>query len=162
LTLPVTFLTAVLVAALAWRWERRLPPRATLAAPPLLFPLGRWRWPAFAVLAAACVVLLALPLGSLVWRAGLHGTPPAWWAVVVRALQSSARADGRELLDGLLLAASAGALCAVLALLACWLSVGARWFGTAVLVLMAVAWAMPGPVVGFGLKDVIKGLLDGT
>jgi iron(III) transport system permease protein len=159
-TLPVTLLTAALVAALARRWERRLPPRATLAAPPLLFPLGRWRWAAFALTAAACVALLAVPLGSLVWRAGLHGTPPSWSAaVVVRALRSSARADGGELLDSLLLAAGAGALCATLALLACWLSVGARWFGAAVLVLMAVAWAMPGPVVGLGLKGTIDGLL---
>jgi iron(III) transport system permease protein len=159
-TLPVTLLTAVLVAALARRWERRLPPRATLAAPPLLFPLGPWRWPAFAVTAAVCLALLALPLGSLVWRAGLHGTPPSWSAaVVVRALRSSARADGGELLDSLLLAGSAGALCAVLALLACWLSVGARRFGAAVLALMAVAWAMPGPVVGLGLLGTIDRLL---
>jgi iron(III) transport system permease protein len=159
-TLPVTLLTAVLVAALAWRWKRRLPPRATMVAPPLLFPLGRWRWPAFAVTAAACVTLLALPLGSLVWRAGLHDSPPSWSAaVVVRALRSSARADGAELLDSLLLAASAGALCAVLALLACWLSVGARRFGAAVLILMAVAWATPGPVVGLGLMGTIDRLL---
>ncbi len=162
-TLPVTLLTAALVAALAWRWERRLPPRAALAAPPLLFPLGRGRWPAFALTATVCVAMLALPLGSLVWRAGLHGSPPSWSAaVVVRAVRSSARADGAGLLNSLLLAAGAGALCAVLALLACWLSVGARRFGAAVLLLMAVAWAMPGPVVGLGLKDVIKDVVDWT
>jgi iron(III) transport system permease protein len=159
-TLPVTLLTAALVAVLARRWELRLPPRATLVAPPLLFPLGRWRLPAFAVTAAVCLTLLGLPLGSLVWRAGLHGAPPSWSAaVVLRALGSSARADGGELLDSLLLAGSAGAACALLALLACWLSVGARRFGAGVLILMAVAWAMPGSVVGLGLKGTINGLL---
>ncbi len=56
---------AALVVFLAGRWERNLPPRATAPSPPLLFPLGRWRWPLCAAAAAASIALLAVPLASL-------------------------------------------------------------------------------------------------
>jgi iron(III) transport system permease protein len=64
--------------------------------------------------------------------------------------------------ESLLAAAAAGALAAALALLACWAAVGSRVFRGGLLVLMAVAWATPGPVVGLGLLAAINGLLDWT
>ncbi len=44
-TLPLVLLAAVVVGGMARLWERRLPPPATLLMPPLVFGLGRWRWP---------------------------------------------------------------------------------------------------------------------
>ena len=65
---------AVLVVVMAGRWERNLPPRDAAPPPPLLFPL---RPAALAVRASrrprACVVLLAVPLGSLVLARGTGG-----------------------------------------------------------------------------------------
>ena len=58
------------------------------------------------------------------------------------------------------MAAASGAFSAGLALLACWAALGSRWFRNGVLVLMALAWATPGPVVGLGLKETILALLD--
>ncbi len=46
--------------------------------------------------------------------------------------------------------------------MACWAALGSRWFRNSVLVLMALAWAMPGPLVGLGLKETILHLLDAT
>jgi iron(III) transport system permease protein len=154
---------ALLVAFTAGRWERNLPPLVGATAEPLLSPLGWCRWPLCAVVGVACAALLAVPLGSLVWRAGLEGTPPAWSAVATwRHLSLTARKDGGALAGSLLQATASGAISAGLALLACWAALGSRWFRNAVLVLMALAWAMPGPVVGLGLKETIDALLRAT
>ncbi len=162
-SLPMVLGTVVLVVVLAGRWEKNLPPRDTATAAPLLFPLGRARGPLCVAAAVGCVVLLAAPLGSLVWRAGLEGTPPAWSAVTTwRHLVRTSRTEGDLLLYSLLLAAVSGVVSAGLALLTCWAALGSRWFRNAALVLMALAWAMPGPVVGLGLKETILRLLDAT
>jgi iron(III) transport system permease protein len=163
-TLPFVLLVALLVGGVAHFWESRLPARAALLTPPLMFRLGRWRWPLALATTVLCGLLLGLPLGSLVWRTGLVGTPPAWSAAatghyLVRACRPAER---RLLVDSLLLAAGSGVLVAAAGLLACWAARGARWFRGGVLVLMAVAWAMPGPLIGLGLKAIIRGLLDLT
>jgi iron(III) transport system permease protein len=161
--LPPALALAALVVVTAGRWERRLPPRASASAPPLLYLLGRVRWPAFALAAAAAAGLLAVPLGSLVWPVGLSGTPPAWSArAAAEAMDLAARTEGRYLLSSLLIAAAAGALAASLALATCWAALGSRWFRAAALALMAVAWALPGPVVGLGLGGLIRALLDAS
>jgi ABC-type Fe3+ transport system permease subunit len=50
----------------------------------------------------------------------------------------------------------------LLALVACWLATGSWWFRNALLVLLAAAWALPGPVIGLGLKDAIELILRVT
>src|SRR5262249_11892812 len=69
------------------------------------------------------------------------------------------RVRGRLVGDSLALAGLAGGVTAVLALLTCWLALGTRWFQAAVLLLIAAAWALPGPIVGLGLKGAISHLL---
>ncbi|HWG42792.1 MAG TPA: ABC transporter permease subunit [Gemmataceae bacterium] len=160
-TLPFVLLVAILVGCVARFWERRLPARMTLLTGPLVFRLGRWRWPLVLVVALLCGLLLAMPLGSLVWRAGLTGTPPSWSAgTTARYLVRACRPpEGWMLLENLLLVAGTGAIVAAAGLLACWAARGSRWFRGGVLVLMATAWAMPGPLIGLGLKMVIDRLL---
>lgn len=168
-TLPFVLLAALAVGGMAWRWERRLPASRgadanPLARTPLLFGLGRWRWPLALLLGVLTGALLFVPLGSLVWRAGLTGLPKHWSAVTTLhyLLRAARPPDGMMLRDSLLVAAVAGTLVAVLALLACWAARGSRWFQAGVLVLMAVGWAMPGPLVGLGLKTIIDRLLAVT
>ncbi|MBV9126361.1 MAG: ABC transporter permease subunit [Planctomycetes bacterium] len=67
---------------------------------------------------------------------------------------------GGIVVQSLLLAAVAGTLAAGLGLVLCWLMTGRRWFQVVVLTLLAADWAMPGPVVGFGLKETISKLLN--
>ena len=74
------FGAVVLVVVLAGRWERDLPPRDSATAAPLLFPLGRARWPLCLAARRGLRSAAGVPLGSLAWRAGLEGTPPAWSA----------------------------------------------------------------------------------
>jgi iron(III) transport system permease protein len=169
-SLPMTVLVTVLMLGAVRRWERTLPPSLTHAGPPPTFLLGRGRWPAGLFVAGMAAALAGVPVGSLVWRAGLSGAPPAWSArVTLHYLDAAVRSS--RLWQGewhgvigisLCAAAGAGVTAATLALLACWSAQGTHVFRIGVLVLAALAWAMPGPVVGLGLKAVIDRLLDWT
>jgi len=162
-TLPVALATALLVLLLARHWERTLPPRATLTIPSLVYPLGRGRWPGAVLVFLTLGLLQGLPLVSLVWRAGWQTHPPTWSLLrLYRELLLVARADWHLLLGSLTAAATAGILATGLALAACWAALDRGWFRTGVLVLMALAWAFPGPVIGLGLKAVLRFLVDAT
>lgn len=160
-SLPVVVLTALVVGVAARRWERTLPPLEQVDEPLPLLELGAWRWFALAVMTLGAVVLVGVPLAGLIWKAGLAGSPETWsaaalWASVARVPQ----AHGGLLLISLGAAAAAGVVAAVLGLVSCWLALESRWLHAGLLVLMAVAWAMPGPIIGLGLKDTILKLLD--
>ncbi|HJT77583.1 MAG TPA: hypothetical protein VJ739_10325, partial [Gemmataceae bacterium] len=77
-SLPAVMLTGLLVVAAVQWWERRLPPLATLSAPPRPFRLGRARAPLLVLMLALLGVLAGVPLASLVWKTGLGGSPAHW------------------------------------------------------------------------------------
>jgi iron(III) transport system permease protein len=159
-SLPGVLLTMGLILLAVRRWERRLPPLETRMEP-RLFRLGRWRWPSVVGVLLAAGLLAGVPVASLVWKAGLTGTPLAWSpGAVAHAVGNEVHVSGWTLGESLGLAALAGGLCALLALVACWLAVGSWWFRTVLLGLLAAAWALPGPVIGLGLKDAILILRD--
>lgn len=159
-SLPLLGLTALLVLWAARRCAQALPPLQELAPPLCLLHLGKGRWLWLAVILILVALLVGIPVASLVWKAGLHGRPETW---SVRALASQLLlifpVDGPMLLESLLLAALTGVLAAGLALVACWLMPEARWLHAAILILLALAWAMPGPILGIGLKSAIDRLL---
>jgi ABC-type Fe3+ transport system permease subunit len=62
----------------------------------------------------------------------------------------------------ILIACLAGVITAGIALLVCWLATGSRWFRSGILALMAIVWALSGPIVGIGLKQMIAHVLDFT
>ena len=160
---PFLCATALLVAWMAARWERHLPARATWATPTLLYSLGAWRWPLALMVLALSGFVFGLPIYQLVHRAGVAGTPPAWSLAAFRLhLERVSLAEGTFILSSLLLAAAAGLISMSLAFLACRLSLESRGFRFGLIALIAVAWAMPGPLVGLGLKAFIAWLLDRT
>jgi iron(III) transport system permease protein len=161
---PFVGLFAILVLAVASSWRKRLPARSELRTPAHVIGLGRARWPLALLTALLCTGILAMPLSSLVWRAGLAGTPPAWsvtttWHYLLRA---GSPPEGGLLLENLLLALVGGTLIAAVGLVISWAATGSGWFRGSVLVLMALAWAMPGPLIGLGLKITIDELLQVT
>jgi iron(III) transport system permease protein len=158
--LPGVVLTGLLLVAMARRLERTLPALESRSLEPLRFPLRRARWPLLAVVLLVVVVLAGVPLASLVWKAGLRGNPLAWsaptaWSHGARVLHRR----GRLLANSLELAALAGGLLAGLGLVVCWLAGGSRWFYVLTLTVVAAAWVLPAPLVGFGLKQTIEGVL---
>jgi iron(III) transport system permease protein len=159
--LPLILLTVLVLVLAVPRLQRALPPPQSTMVHPVLFPLGWARWPFFVAVLLAVGLLVGVPVLSLTWQAGLHGTPLTWSAAavaeqVVRAAQLSGKVIGLSLAW----AALAGALAAGSALLLCWLAAESRWLQAGVLGVLAVAWSLPGPVAGYGLKEVIGMLVD--
>jgi iron(III) transport system permease protein len=172
IALPGIVLLTVLVLLAARSWERALPP-AEDVPPPRIFTLGAGRWPLAFLIVLVCTGLLVVPLAGLVGRAGLSGSPPAWSAFeVVRQVRLAWRAEGRMLRETLLLALTSGAAAGVLALLVSWVCLEAPQdragqaapgrFRTVIFAVLALACAMPGPVIGLGLKGSIEDLLNVT
>jgi iron(III) transport system permease protein len=162
IVLPATAFASLLLAVLAGRWERGLPPGESTATPPVL-AMGRMRWPLTVLTGLFLTLLVGLPMGGLVRRAGLTGTPAAWSPeAFVGQLGRAFASDGSLIAGSLVLAAASGMLAATLGLAVCWAVRGAPMLRTVALVVLAFAWALPGPVLGLGLKEVINGLLDGS
>lgn len=162
LTLPLVLGLAGLLLWQGPRLERALPPLQGWLAPPRSFALGRGRWPWLLALSAAAVLLVLVPLGSLVWKVGLAGSPRGWslheaWAQLIL----TSRVSLWTVAASLLLAAGTGALIGCVGLTCCWLARDSRWFGGFLLMLMVLAWTLPGPVVGIGLKELIMRLPPG-
>jgi iron(III) transport system permease protein len=155
--LPSVVLTGLFLVVMARRLERELPALESRSLEPIRFQLGRARWPLLAAVLLVVVLLAGVPLASLVWKAGLGGNPSTWsghvaWSHVAKVLHWR----GRLVANSLELAALAGGLLAGLGLLVCWLATGSRWFYALTLTLVAAAWVLPGPLVGFGLKQTIE------
>jgi iron(III) transport system permease protein len=160
-SLPMVVLVAALVVWTSWRWQRTLPGRESVLTPPLVATLGRGRWPLFAAVLFFVVVFAGIPLISLIWKSGLSGSPEVWSAHVAYTwLAQNLRDRGSIVLQSLLLGVASGAVTAGLGLILCWLAIGARWFQAAALALMAIVWALPGPILGLGMKSAISAILD--
>ncbi len=160
IAVPALVLTGLLVAAVAAYLGRQLPPLENLTRAPLRFHLGMSRWLCFWGVLATVIVLMGMPVASLIWKTGLAGSPPAWsLPTFERYLLRAVHSHGWIILRGLGMAGVAGAMTTFLALLACWLAAESRRFQWVCLALLATVWALPGPVVGFGLKDTIEWLL---
>lgn len=110
-------------------------------------------------LAVGLVTLL--PLAALVWKAAGGGTREGVMAAHLAAqLAKVIRTDGTVLVGNMLSSLAVGFLAAGLAWAACW-GVSRSRFGRRVLfVLCVVLWLTPGPVIGLGLLDAIRHLLD--
>jgi iron(III) transport system permease protein len=161
ISVPSVVLAWAAVLATTRRWQRSLPPLETIGRAPRFYFLGWARWPCCLGLCLAALILLGVPIISLGWKMGLAGSPPAWSAAVAsRHLSGVLRTRGGMVVESVLLAAGSGVLATVLAVLACWLALGSRLFAAVILTFMALLWAMPGPILGFGLKEMIDRLLD--
>jgi iron(III) transport system permease protein len=159
--LPGTVLVAAAIAWAAWRWERSMPPLGSVPLPRPLVRLGVGRWPAFGGVTAVLGGLLAIPLGSLVWKLGLQGYPDAWSATTAEHyLGLVTRVHAGLVAASLGAALAAGLIAAALALTACWLARDSRAVRVLLVAAVALAWALPGPVAGAGLKAAIERLVD--
>lgn len=159
--LPVLVCAGLLLSLTLRRWERTLPPLQRWTDTPRVFPLGRWRWPILFLVGAGAVCLFAVPVASLVWRAGLAGTPEAWSVrVVLGYLRTGLHTSGTGMLASVSVAGAAGLVAAALGLTASWLALDSRRFQGAVLVLITAAWVVPAPVLGLGLKAMIQQVLS--
>jgi iron(III) transport system permease protein len=160
-SLPAAAVAALLVWRASQAWERDLPAIDRLERPSLVLRLGAARWPCLALALTGVAVFVGLPLVSLVWKTGAVGYPPTCsLTVVMRHLNIAAHVRGLLVIKSLMVALFTGTLTATLALVLGWLVLGVGWMQAVLLSLMAVVWALPGPVLGIGLKDTIASLVD--
>jgi iron(III) transport system permease protein len=159
-SLPLVILCLFLILAAVGRWQKTLPPLFSLQSRPVLFRLHRARWPAFALVCLVALAVFGLPVGSLIRRAGLAGSPSTWsFAVLAHHVNLVLRTRGSMVLTSVGLALGGGIIAAAYGLVICWLSQESTWFRISSLVLLALVWAMPGPIIGIGLIKTIELLL---
>jgi iron(III) transport system permease protein len=158
---PPALLIGLLAAFAVWRWERRLPPLTATIQPFVLIRLGKWRWPVFSLMALLFVIVIGIPIFSLIRQTGLSAFGEQWSSNVARqSLERAIHSQRGLILRSLSWAALTGMGVSCLALLGCWLARDRRWLRGALLVLLILAWTMPGPVIGIGLKEAINRLMD--
>jgi iron(III) transport system permease protein len=159
-SLPMVFLLWLAIIYLVPRLDRALPPLQTMAKPPLVFRLGPARGFFLTVMVLLLVFLTVVPIAGLIWKLGLQGQPQAWSPVhSLDRFAAAGQQFGWMILQSLLLAGFVGFFVAGLALMTCWAAAGNKLFRFAVLSLLALAWALPGPILGIGLKETIMRLV---
>lgn len=155
--LPATALAVLVVGTLVRRWTGRLVGSAS-ARPPLVLRLGGWRRPALAGLVLLAAAYAGVPLVSLFRQAGGGADWSAHRLAV--ELRRAVTLQAPMVLDSLAWAAAAGVLAAGLALVASWLALDSRRLRVLLFLLAVALWAVPGPVLGFGLKESINRIMD--
>jgi iron(III) transport system permease protein len=131
-----------------------------------LWPLGRWRIPCGLILVALVGNTAALPLYSLVWRAGrvggraTLGQPPVWsLSGLLGTLQYAGAEIWEPMKASLAWTTIAATLTAVLACALAWASRRSMAWRIVALATLAVTLATPGPVAGMALILAYRTLL---
>jgi iron(III) transport system permease protein len=152
----------LLLLLVAGIWlKRSLPPLNTLAGAPFRFQAAWFPRGFIGVSAAVIVLAFLVPMGSLFWKLG--STEGAWsWPVAVAHLNHVVMAWSSMILASLVCALAAGILVAGMALALAVLSLDSAWFGWLTASLLALAIAIPGPIVGMGLNSTIQSILGLT
>jgi iron(III) transport system permease protein len=159
-SLPFVLLSSLGVYVALCRLERVLPTLGAPLACPRRMTLGWQRWPCFALVLGGVGLLAGVPLLSLLWKTGWAGHPAGWSAAAtLDRLAVTLKGDGSLVRESLLTAFVSAAFIATVALTLCWLALDAPRFRRALFILIAVAWSLPGPIVGIGLKETIMKLV---
>jgi iron(III) transport system permease protein len=158
---PTVAVAGAILVLTVPRLERRIPPLESLCGSAVTFRLSSLRSLCAILVPAGTALFVWIPLASLSWKAGLHGSPQSWSAAVASShLARTLQLRGGTVAAGLATALGTGLAASGLALLAAWLAQRSRWFVALMIGLAALAWAEPAPIVGLGLKGVIGRLID--
>ncbi len=158
-SLPVTVLGILGCGFVLRQWHRETTISRWKIAP-LMVELGRWRWLLSVLVVGGVLVCVGVPLFALIRQAGGHHSG-GWSAVrfkveMLRALKLNAGMLGESLCWSI----ATGCLATLLATLAGWLALERLAFRRFLFLLVVILWAVPGPVLGFGLKEAINRLMD--
>jgi iron(III) transport system permease protein len=130
---------------------------------PLAFALGRWRWPAASAVAALVSVWVAVPVGNLMYKAGVTveqvgAERMRSWSIAAMSQRvvTSPWRYREEFAWSIELASLVALLAVVVAVALAWLARRPGALSTAVLVTLAMCLALPGPMIGLGLIHVFN------
>jgi len=117
--------------------------------------LGRWRWPWWGLVTVIVVLLVGVPLGSLIYKAGLSveqtldGRLRVWSAEKCwRLLAASPSRAWRPLGWSMVISVVASTAALAAAVPAAWLARGKGPWQAVVLTLVGATLALPGPAIG--------------
>lgn len=160
----VLSLAIVLLAALAT--FNRLPlTRLRLASRPRwLWPLGKWKWPVACVIWLMVGMLLVVPIGSLIDKAGFevtataNGRPSHGWSALkfVRELATVPQGFGRDAYWTVVTAALAATLALAGAIFLGWLARLRECFAWLTAMVTTLTLVAPGPLVGIALIWLLR------
>lgn len=153
--LPAILISAALIVAPLPCVMRPGPRRqAMLGRPPLVFSLGPWRWPAAAGVAIVMLPLMAVPIGSLIYQAGLfahqeRGEYIRLWSgnKFVTMVATSPIEYRDEFGWSFLLAGVTATLAVMLGLWLAWLARSGTWRQLPAVVLSGLGLCTPGPLL---------------
>lgn len=156
--LPALGVGVVAVGAMLWGTVPRLMRRGSLPGRPLVFPLGRWRWPLAAAVWLVLGGLAGLPLASLVIKAGQaialqEGVRQRHWSLAACLLRvaSAPWQFAREGRDTLAVASGAAALSLAAAAGLAWGWRRGGWRRRLASAVLLITLVTPGPLVGVAL-----------
>ncbi len=164
--LPPLVVLGVLIAIAARALARLDPARmASSFARSRVWRLGRWRIPAGALLLAVIGNAIALPLYSLLWRAGrvggraMQGQPPTWSLSGLTGTLGYAAAEIWEPLQASAVwTAIAATTTAAIACALAWAARGSTAWRSVAIATLALTLAAPGPVAGMALVLAYRAL----
>lgn len=134
-------------------------PRRDLGRPPLVFELGRWRWPLALAIGAAMLVVAVVPLANLIHQAGieveLHTDPVLGeqysrrWSAAKAAemVLSSPRRFAPEFSWSLQIAALSASLALIVALPLAWWARRGGWRSLPAAATGGLLISLPGPLI---------------
>ena len=158
---PYSLLFVGMLLYCCWRMRSQFPVFQAGQRRTFRFSLGLWRWLWLFIAVLFLWFLFGLPLQSLWWKSGLSGTPLQWsWSGWWDGLTTTFVLDGATVVSSLLLCLLCGFLAVTLALGICWTSHSTRGLRFVYFGLLVIAYSLPSPIIGFGLKEVILTLVD--
>lgn len=162
--LPGALLTAWLVAGglmLSSQAAPRTRPLSVSAARE--FPLGKWRWPLAVFVLLAGLLLVGVPWGNLIYKAGIlveqvGETRVRTWSVVkLLAMLGKAPVEhGREIGWSALIGCVSATAALALAVLLAWPARRGGWGAWPAWLAAALSLAVPGPLVGLGVIALLN------
>jgi iron(III) transport system permease protein len=130
----------------------------TPALAPWTFRLGQWRWPMVVVQTGVMLFIVAVPLGNLVYKAGVtvqlvDGQRQRIWTIA--ALWNTVAAVpwryGDEFVWTAVLGAVTATVAVVLGLPLAWLARRGGWRSVPAVAIAATGLAVPGPLIGLSI-----------
>ncbi len=162
--LPACAVLAALAYVAIRGFMKRLPaPVGQTYGPAWVFRLRGFRWAGTAIVVASLVVVVVVPVGSLMHKAGVlvDLTPAGYvrsWSITKCAwlILTSPGQHISEIINTAILASVTATLATVVAIPLAWRMRRGGHLATGVWLLLATALAIPGPVVGMAIINLLN------
>jgi iron(III) transport system permease protein len=138
-------------------------PRPINLRPSQVFALGKWRWPMAICLAVTMIILAGVPIGNLVYKAGVvvvqsEGGHVRTWSAgkCIRVVLGSPWLCRRECFWSATIGISAATAAVVIAIPMAWVARNSRWLGAMAISIGLVCLVIPGPILALSIIALLN------